>query len=422
MQRPRYNPRKPMIVVRRLLMIALAVAWIGGMLARADESADRTQPVADLAKQIAAITGPGPVELTMRNLSSLSAEELPAIRKMLERDLRGYGVRVSDTQSATAIRVTLSENASGGLWVAEVQEGTEVQVAMISVSLRRSNETQAGVGIMLRKSLIWQQQEPVLDTLTLQSADSRRMLVLEPRRLVSYAMSGSTWTREQEFAITHSRPFPRDMRGRLLGGQGHLFNAYLPGVLCTGDQSEKLLTVSCSDSDDPWPLSSPLETQNTVLQKAFYSATRNYFTGVLAPGFGMQLQPFYDSTIFPRPNGTAMLFNGIDGKVVMAENNILKPVAGTRDWGSDLVSIRSGCGSGTQVLVSASGVAPIDSVRAYEIPGREAVPVSPPLALEGPVMALRPSEESTAVTLVVRTGTRGQTQRYEVYRVSALCN
>jgi hypothetical protein len=208
----------------------------------------------------------------------------------------------------------------------------------------------------------------------------------------------------------------------LLEGQGHPFDAYLPGVLCTGTQSEKSLTVSCTDSDDPWPLSETSGAQNNVPQKAFYNATRNYFTGVLAPGFGTQLQPFYDSTVLLRPNGTAMLFNGIDGKVLMIENNMMKSVAGTRDWGSDLVSIRSGCGSGTQVLVSASGAAPMDSVRAYEIPGREAEPVSPPLELEGPVMALWPAEDPAVARLVVQTGTRGQAQRYEVYRVSALCN
>jgi hypothetical protein len=403
-------------------MITLAVAWIGVALAQADGASERGQQIADLAKQIAAIAGPGPAKLTVRNLSSLNAEELPGIRKMLERDLRGDGVRVSDTDSATSIRVTLSENTAGGLWVAEVQEGTEVHVAMISVPPGLATQTQTRSGISLRKSLTWQQKEPVLDTITVQLADSPRMLVLEPRRIVSYAMVAGTWTKEQEFAISHSRPFPQDMRGRLLEGQGHLFDAYLPGVLCAGAQSEKLLTISCSDNDDPWPLSEASRTQNAVPQKAFYNATRDYFTGVLTPGFGPQLQPFYDSTVLPRPNGVAMLFNGIDGRVVMIENNMMKSVAGTRDWGSDLVSIRSGCGSGTQVLVSASGASPMDSIRAYEIPGREAEPVSPPLAFEGRVMALWPSEDGSVATLVMHVGIGGQAQRYEVYRVSALCS
>jgi len=406
-----------MIFVRRFL-IALAVAWLGVGSAHADAVADREQRVADLAKRIAALSGPGLTKLTIRNLSSLSAEELPDIRKMLERDLRSYGVRVSDADGATAIRVTLSENAAGGLWIAEVQEGTEVRVTMISVLLGPATHTQTEAGITLRKSHVWEQTEPVLDTMTEQLGDSRRMLVLEPQRIVSYTMAAGTWSKEQEFAITHGRPFPRDMRGRLLEGQGHLFDAYLPGVLCVGAGNDQLLSVSCTDSDDPWPLS---VTPNTATQKAFYNATRNYFTGVLAPGFGMVLQPFYGSTVIPRANGVAMLFNGIDGKVVMMENNTVKAVAGARDWGSDLAAIHSGCGSGTQVLASGSGVAPMDSVRAYEIPGHEAEPVSAPLALDGTVTALWPSADGTNATLVVQSGTTGQGKHYEVYRVSALC-
>jgi hypothetical protein len=114
-----------------------------------------------------------------------------------------------------------------------------------------------------------------------------------------------------------------------------------------------------------------------------------------------------------------MLFNGIDGRVVLVENNTLKPVTGARDWGSDLAAIHSACGSGMQVVTSASGAAPTDSLRAYEIPGREATPVSAPLALDGPVMALWPSSDGTSAMVVIQTM---QPALYEVYSVSALCN
>jgi hypothetical protein len=413
-----------MILCRRVLTLMLAVVWMGAVLFSAEAAVEREQPVADLAKKIAAIAGPGPAKLTMRNQSSLTADELPAIRRLLERDLREYGVLVSGAESATIIRVTLSENASGGLWVAEVQEGTEVRVAMVSVALEMTAETQTGAGITLRKTLIWQQQEPVLDAMITQMGATRRMLVLEPERIVSFRMTAVTWTKEKEFAIPHDRPFPRDLRGRLLVGQGHLFDAYLPGVLCTGTQSDDSLTVSCADSDDPWPISDAVGTQNMGQQKAFYNVARNYFTGVLAPGFGMQIPPFYDAATVPRPNGTAMLFNGIDGRVVMIENNTMKPIAGARDWGSDLAVIRSACGSGVQVLVSGSGAAPTDSLRAYEIPGHEAEPVSAPLSVDGQVMAMWPSNDGASATVVVQRATTGQAQfvPYEVYSVSALCN
>lgn len=404
-----YNPRKQMIACKRALILVAVWFMTGSFLVRA--GTNREQPVSSLAKQIAAITGPGPVKLTIRNHSSLSVEEIPAIRAMLERDLRGLGILASGSDSATSIRVTLSENAAGGLWVAEVQEGTEVRVVMVPVDLGTTAVIQAGSGIMLRKTLLWQQMNPVLDLMIAQAGDTRRMIVLEPERIVVYVTANNGWVKEQELAIVHSRPFPRDVRGLLVAGQGQLFEAYLPGVECTGADRGGTLKVSCSDSDDPWPL------QNAVQQKAFYNATRNYFTGALAPGIDMQLQPFYSATMISRPDGTAMLFNGVDGKVAMVESNILKPIAGARDWGSDLAAIRSGCNSATQVLVSASGAASTDSVRAYEIPGREAEPVSAPLPMDGPVMAMRATEDGASARIVVRTAAT-----YEVYGVSALCN
>jgi hypothetical protein len=135
----------------------------------------------------------------------------------------------------------------------------------------------------------------------------------------------------------------------------------------------------------------------------------------------MQMQPFYDWAVIPRPNGgAAMLFNEIDGRIVVIENNVTKPIAGARDWGSDFASIHSGCGSGAQVLASASGATPTDSVRAYEIPGREAEPVSAPMALDGQVMAMWPSNDDSAATVIVRAAAAQMS--YEVYSVSASCN
>jgi hypothetical protein len=425
-----YNPRKQMILCRRFLKLAMVVMWLQAVLLQADAAVDKAQSVADLAKQIAGIAGPGPAKLTIRNQSSLSSEELPAIRQMLERDLRAYGVLVSHADGVTLIRVTLSENTMGGLWVAEIQEGKDVRVAMVRAELGTAARTQAGTGMTLRKTLIWQQGEPMLDVLLLQTGAIRRMVVLEPERIESYVMAAGGWTKEQQVEIARTRPFPRDMRGRLIIGQVTLFDAYLPGVLCSGAESDGALTVSCADSDDPWPLTTPRPLSehdggsNTGLQKAFYSATRNYFTGVLSPGFGMQLQPFYSAATIPRLSGVAELFNGVDGKVVIVENNVVKALAGVRDWGSDLVTIRSGCGSGVQVLVSGSGTSPTDSVRAYEIPGREAEPVSAPLALDGPVMAMWPSSNFTSATVVIQTSATGQAQsiQYEAYSVSAFCN
>jgi hypothetical protein len=415
---------------------------------------DPSQPAAALAKKIAAISGPGPAKLIVNNRSSLTAEEVIEIRKLLERDLRGLGVisqagAGSDSEGATTIRITLSANAVSGLWVAEVQEGTDVHVAMLPVELSVPAPPRADSGITLGKVSLWGQKQPVLDLLIGPSGANRRMIVLEPERIVSYIAptaggDSNSWEEEQEFAVPHERPFPRDMRGRLFAGatvgSAHFFEAYLPGVQCQGDVQDSRLAIACQDGDDPWPIpgftmagSSPepdaASTPRNVEQKAFYNSARNYFSGVLSPGLTFRLPAFYDAAAIVRTTGTAMILSATGGQIVMIENGAQKRLAGTRDWGSDLAAIRSDCGAGTQVLASASGAAADDSVRAYEISGRDATAVSPPLEMSGAVTAIWPFSDFHEATVVVRRSesapampTARQQGDYEVYRVSAHCN
>jgi hypothetical protein len=388
----------------------------------AAHAANWEQPAGDLAKQIAALTGPGSVKLTIRNESSLASGEIPGIRKLLERDLRRFGVVAGGSDSATLIRVTLSENLQGGLWVAEVVEGTETRVTMLPVSLGATVTATGGPSLTLRRTLLMTEPDPVLDAQMFSIGGVQRLVVLEPERIVSYVRNAAVlapagtasgnWIEDQHFAIAHTRPFPRDLRGELVAAQDHLFDAYLPGALCSGTTTGVQITVACADSDDPWPIGAS--------QRAFYNAMRDSFTGVLAPGFGMELPPFYQASDIPRPTGTGMLMNGVDGRVMLIENNVLKPVNGGNDWGSDFAVIRSECGSGVQVLVSGSGAAAMgDSLSAYEIAGREAIVVSAPLTVEGAVTAIHAANDGASATVIVR---RDAPARYEVWNGSAFCN
>jgi hypothetical protein len=77
-----------------------------------------------------------------------------------------------------------------------------------------------------------------------------------------------------------------------------------------------------------------------------------------------------------------------------------------------------------QVLVSGSGAAAAgDSLRAYEIVGREAIAVSAPLSVDGSVTAIHAAGNETGAgtgaTVIVR---KDAPLRYEVWNVSALCN
>src|SRR5277367_3788778 len=106
-----YNSRQYMTSGKCLLLL-MAVAIASGACPVAQAAMDASQPAAELAKKIAAISGPGPAKVTVNNRSSLTAEEVVEIRKLLERDLRSLGVisqarsglgSGSDSEGATTI-------------------------------------------------------------------------------------------------------------------------------------------------------------------------------------------------------------------------------------------------------------------------------------------------------------------------------
>ena len=399
------------------------------------------QPAAELAEQIAWILGPGEARLTIRNLSSISTDEIPTIRLLLEQDLKAHGVTVYGAESANSIRVTLSESARERLWVAEVAEGAETKVAMVSVNYQAASVQQAQDRIALRKERtlgnaqlssppIFSNDEPILAVME----TSAGLVVLRQDDVLVFAMTLAGWREQKTLDLGTRFPLGRDPRGMLLpSDDGNGFTAFGPGMQCTGNYSASTDTsgkngdwsMNCRVSDDPWPLrtdpvnpAGSAQANSGAPLKAFYNAARNYFTGLVVPVQGVDLPPFYSAALLLRPDGIGWLIGGIDGKVQLAESGVLKPVAGTRDWGSDFAALHSGCGGGTQILASGSGEAVNDSLRAYELPALEAVPASAPLAMDGTVTAMWSAPDGKSVFAVVRN----LANEYEVDRVTALCN
>lgn len=397
-----YNSPKRMTSYKRLPVWVLALAC----LASAQVTSRWDAPCVALATQIAALNGPGTITLSVTNRSSLPDNELPAIRKAIERNLRAAGVTVRQKDADANVRVTFSQNVQGWLWVAEVQEGAETKVAMLPVA--GATQTDSAIGqptFALRSTLLQAQAAPILDVLMAQ----QHMIVLEPDHIRLYTQATGAWQLLQSLDVPHPAAFPRDVRGRLVPGTDHVFDAYLPGVVCnaTKPPDSWTLSLSCNASDDPWPLGS---------QKAFYNANRNFFTGVVVPGFGPKLPPFYAMTDLQRPTGSASVFMDLAGNAHVIESGSHKLLVGARDWGSDIAGVRSQCGSGMQVMASAAGWPVADSVRAYEISGREATPVSAAANFDGTITALWPAAEGSSAIAVVH-----KRDLYEAYSIAIDC-
>ena len=391
------------------------------------------RPAADLAEQIAGILGPGQAYLTIRNISNIPADEIPAIRRLVEADLKAHGVVDSSSESANSIRITLSENLRERIWIAEIVEGNETRLAMVRVEPTTAHPQAATSELTLHKEPVLSTSQPVLAAL--ETADG--FVVIEPEEVRIFNRSADGWQAQSHVGIGQKKPLARDPRGVIFPSpDGRGFVASVAGMACSGSVQQAPppanWIVHCRESDDPWSLASPQSAENSSATnenvhvtpiRAFYNAARNYFTGVVTPSMGADLPPFYTAALLPRPDGAGWLINGLDGNVQLAETGAVKPIAGTRHWGSDFAALHSACGAGTQIVASGSGEATSDSLRAYELPAQEAIPASAPLAMDGTVTALWTAPDGKSIFVVVRKPAGpGQADSYEVDRVTASCN
>jgi hypothetical protein len=419
-------------------LLRLVTGWVSALTATvaliaAPTPAEWEQPAGALADQIAGVLGPGQATLTLRNLSSITSSDVPAIRAVVEKDLKAHGITTASGESASTIRITLSQNDRERLWVAEVVQGNETRVVMVEAGSGPAQTSAVADYMTLRREhlpiMLNSRSGVVSDDAVLSVLEANAtMIVFRPEELDSYSFSEGGWLHGQPFNLGQSRSLSRDARGLLIANADRSgFTAFTGQMECAGTYEPSATTathpsdgwtIHCHASDEPWPILQNNDPANPVTLKAFYNPARNYFTGVITPSLGVDLPPFYSAALLSRPNGPALLIGGIDGKVRVVDNGALKPVSGARDWGSDFAILKSGCGSGAQVIASGSGEAAGDSLRAYELPAQEAIPASAPLTMNGTVTALWPSPDGKSLLAAVRQASGD----YEVDRVTALCN
>ena len=420
------------------MRVASLFAFFVFLLATA-HAVDWSTPEQQLAHKIVAVTGPGAVALTVDNRSSLTKRENEIVQNGLRVALEGLGLRfVKPEQAAATVTISLSENATLYVWVAEIRQGAgEVSVVMVSTPRPEgSTAVHDSVPLSLRKIPLWSQQDAILDVAVLEeSAAPTQIAVLGAESVSLYRTQGGKWQQEQTIAVVHARPWPRDLRGRLTPAKDHLLDVYLPGVLCHSSAGIPL-TLNCHESDDPWPLMSGTVNggANAVFPsaglgngastlvpqvRAFFAPTRNFFSGALAPGVGKftTLPKFYSAAVLPRDKYTLWLFAATDGQVHMVDG--VSDQVAKFGWGSDLASVKTSCGAGWQVLATTSGEQAEDSVRAYEFPDRDAVAVSAGIDFSGVVSALWTEAKGDTAIAVARNRETGS---YEAFRLALACN
>ncbi|MGE5056498.1 MAG: hypothetical protein ACM3WP_20240 [Acidobacteriota bacterium] len=377
-----------------------------------------------LAQKIAAVTGPGAAALTFQNRSSLGKRDTEIVQNGMESALREVGVLlVNDEQAAASIALSLSENQTAYVWIAEVRQGA-AESAVVMVAVPRTVATARlpdSMPMTLGKTLVWTGKDPILDLAILEGdASATRIAVLSGEDLSIYRLQQGKWLLEQKLSISHAKPWPLDLHGRLVPSRGHTLDVYLPGTFC---QMAAAATLNCQESDDPWPLgtmSSPSGGSSTTPPLAgFFTPRRNFFTGVITPSIGKfhAAPKFYSAAFLPRDKYVLWLFAATDGKLHILDG-IRDQISGT-DWGSDIATVRTSCGAGWQVLATKAADQSGDSVRAYELPDRDPIAVSASISLPGKVSALWTQANGDSAIAVAKNSETGS---YEAYRLTLACN
>lgn len=405
-------------------------------LAAVSVAADWNTPEQNLAQKIFGIIGPARVVVTFENRSSLGKRDSDIIENGLRSAMQTLGLRfVAAEQDSPSIVISLSESPASFVWIAQIHPTSgDPVVVMTSVSRPEGSGPGDSVPLNVRKIPLYMQAQPILDVAVLEeSASPSRIAVLGPEQVSIYRIQSGRWQPEQALTIRHEQPWPRDLRGRLIVTPDRSLQAYLPGEICT-TSSGAFTNLDCRQSDDPWPLlagelsgamaafpsTGIMNGALTVVPqtKAFFAPTRNFFTGVVTPAIGKftTVPKFFSAALVPRDKNLMWFFAATDGHVHIVDGVSDQIV--NASWGSDLVSIKSACGAGWQILASGSGDATGDSIRAYEFPDRDPVVVSPEVYFDGAITALWTEPRGDTAVVVNRNRDTGT---YEAFRLAMAC-
>lgn len=416
---------------RAAILFAVMVSAIAAF------AADWNTAEQQLARKIVGVTGPGTVALTVENRSSLGRRDSDIVQNGLRLALEQVGIHiVKSEQAAATVAVSLSENVGAYVWIADIRQGAaEPTVVMVSVARSgRPLGNHDSMPITLRKTLLWAQDDPILDVAVLEeNGGPTRIVILNTENVSIYRLQGGKWQVEQTLEISHSKPWPLDLRGRLVPARDHAFDAYLPGVICRGGSAGTSSTMNCREGDDPWPFVPVAMNTSSVFPSVgtpgtaagaipplsgFFAPSRNFFTGVLTPAIGKfsAVPKFYSAAFLPRDRYTLWIFAAVDGRIHMVDG--MNDQSPRLDWGSDIATVRTPCGAGWQVLAAGSGEQPSDAVRAYEFPDRDPVAVSPAVDFPGSLVGLWTEARADSAVAIVRNREAGT---YEAYRLALAC-
>jgi hypothetical protein len=343
--------------------------------------------------------------------------DLDDAKKVIESELRARGCSVvSDATYETKLRVSLSQDLSELMWVADFEnEGAHV-VSMAPFERSSLDVRPWMKGVHLDRELIFSDTSQFLDFVPCHSSANETCgaaLVLYPTKIMDLRSAGNF----PSPAFIHEKPWPRDLRGKIWPFNVG-FEMRLEGVACAGDLPS--LNARCVSEKNAWSFWGP----RGVYAIAMLASGQNWFTWMSTspPGNNAQAkhEPFFSIAGLEVNGETGWITSGTDGKVRIISNKTGETIGTTSGWGSELATVKTECGNGWQILTTRPhDYTEADAVTVYEWTGSEFRALTDPLEMDGTIVSMWSADGEGPTRVVVHNLKTGN---YEAYLLKVGCS
>jgi len=342
------------------------------------------------------------VTCDFRNLSSLRTAEFANLSAAFQEELQRRGVKILPADATVSLLVSVTQNLTEYIGVVQIQRKESTETIMETIGLVNGLAAlEPAFSLVLQRELLFSQDSPILDVVL--DGDTRHAYALGIQEISFYESRDEHWTLTGSERLPTHRALERDGRGLFALGVDSQA-VYWPGELCRisfVDRKE----WSCESTTDHLPV-------RTVSPTAIA---------------GKKLGAWISAAQFETEGKTQIVVTGQDGLARLYGDGA-EPVAVFSNWGSEIASVYSGCGSGWQLLVTGKGDwTKTDEIQAIDIKDRRAQSVSASMEFPGPIVALhtpatRTAENPSTNARAVAVDRNLQTGRYEAYQLSITCS
>ena len=368
------------------------------MLARAGSLEDGARL---LAHKVSASVRGATVNFEQHNRSSLNDADFFSVWKAFQDELQRRGARIGTAESGVKVVLTISGNLTGYVGVAQVERESNPEVFIEALGLVADTppgESQAAFA--LEKEFLFAQDAQMVDVVM--ERGPNRTQALGTQAIFSYELRGGQWMLSSTSRLPAHEASRRELSGFLFLGVDSE-TIYLPGEFC-GLSDGDAEGWSCRANQQHLPV-------------------RAVSPELLA---GKKISAWHSAAQFEVEGHPRLMVTGQDALAHLYEDDP-EPVASFPNWGNEIASVHTKCGSGWQLLVTSKGDwTAADTVQAFQIEERSARAVSPQVSFPGPVIALhsptaRGADSASAPDNAVAVIHNLQTGRYEAYRLSINC-